>query len=438
MANITGQHWLYDWIDEFEISDRESLRTRWRSQEARSRFISLLLEPITDFSSVPASGIVVAGIGLNLSSKLVCEQAGCRATIANTVYPEVLHYFDCALMEGPSAARYRTIVLNSRGPEEVLEMLEQDVALMLYLRKIGLADYIVFAKGISDYCKECTHRYASEMGLGDLIEEERLVAIAKALSRQGRVRIVQNGPREWWGGLEHPQFDEIVGQVYEQKTRPKKLEVALTCIRHNLAELVSDAATANFLQVPLASLGKPSFFSTEEAGDSLTVDEVALRVRIPVLQGLTTEEFLKLREREYQHFAAFRSLLQQSIEETIQEAKTESPDRAAELVWRRKIQPQVVDLERKIAASRRSAARKVIAGVTVGAASAAIGSMAGAVTATLGSGLGTGIGAALGTVAALPTVMPSVAKFFEDRQAIETSNAYFLWKAAKLPHQHLT
>lgn len=437
MNAVAGQHWLYDWIDEFEISDASSLRARWNNHEARSRFLSILSTARSDFSRVPITGAVIAGTGVNIASQLTCECTRCRTIIADTEYPQILQYSDCVVMAGPPLSQYRQVTSNAKRPSDVLRFLEEDVEVMLYLRKIGLSNYIVFVDDVGHYCENCKHKVAGEMGLEYLLEEERLVEIAKSLSGQGRVEIVQHGPRIWWAGLAHPQFENMAGIILERKTRPRKTDVALKLIHRNIREIMSDAATAMALNAPLASVGKPDFFSTANGHGSLTVDDVALRVRIPVLQGLKTEEFLKLREGEYQHFEAFQVLLQQAVEKTLEEAKTSSPDKAADLVWQKEIRPQVVELQRRIEASSRSIARKAVAAISIGGASAAIGSIAGAVTATIGGTAGTALGV-LGTIAVAPVVMPHVAKFLEERQDFEASPVYFLWKAGKASAHQLT
>jgi hypothetical protein len=167
-----------------------------------------------DAGKVPLSGSIVAGMGVNLSSRATCSDSTCRIAIADNDYSQILHFFDSIVMEGPSARQYLDKVLYLE-PSKLLVSLVEDVKLMLHLRTIGLSNYIVFASGLHHYCSDCAHRQAVEMGLADFIEDDHLREVAKQLSSQGRVTIEKNGPREWWGGLEHPQFDELLGTIYE-------------------------------------------------------------------------------------------------------------------------------------------------------------------------------------------------------------------------------
>ena len=264
------------------------------------------------------------------------------------------------------------------------------------------------------------------------MNDDALRQLAKDVSRSGGVVVTQNGPREWFGSLTNPQFAGSVGFNIGRKTKPKKAEFVLHILRRQLEEMLFDAATAQGIGAPLVALGEPGFFGAQPSPSALTIDDVALRVRIPVLQGISTEKFIKLREAEYGHFQQFQVLLAEAIEETIREANVESPDTAADIVWRKKIRPQVVELERKIASSQRALTRKLLAGASAGAASAGIGSIVGALVGSAGGPIGTAVGAAVGTVGVAATALQFVTKHLEERQQFETAGTYFLWKAGKV------
>ncbi|MET8263102.1 hypothetical protein ABZU92_03810 [Micromonospora arida] len=430
-----GEHWLYDLINEFEL-DADNVHTRLASAGFRKQlFDSLGKAEEFDPSQVPLSGAVVAGIGLDLASWATCTNYKCRIRIADQEFSQVLHYFDWAVMEGPSRSRYRNFITSTKRPEQAARLfksIEDDVRLMLHLRDIGLAPYIRFSKKVDCYCASHMAEKAKELGLGSLVDDAYLTSVAKEISKQGRVSVTQTGSRLWYGRVWTPQFSDAIGAPYYQKTRPKKYEVARNIIGSHVHETLYNAVTATELRAPLSSLGDSDFFVPPAEATGLTVDDVALRVKIPVLLGLTTEQFIKLREQEYDHFVSFRKILRQAVEQTISQAQAGSPESAAEKVWRDAIQPQVIDLERKISASNRSLTRKLITGLTFGAASVGVGSVLGAVSASLGTPLGAVLGAAAGTAAVLPTTLPLVTKHFEERQQFETDGAYFVWKAKKI------
>ena len=63
--------------------------------------------------------------------------------------------------------------------------------------------------------------------------------------------------------------------------------------------------------------------------------------RVPAILGLSTENFIRLRETEYESFKRFQSLTAEAIEETIRDSGSQSPDGVADAVWQKKIRPQV-------------------------------------------------------------------------------------------------
>jgi hypothetical protein len=114
----------------------------------------------------------VAGIGFDLASRLTCSEFKYRMNTAESEYPRVLHYFDCVVMEGPAASKYRKAILEGESWDAMGDALEQDVAPMLYLRRTGLANYIVFAKRADCFCENCSREAARKLELE--VYQERL------------------------------------------------------------------------------------------------------------------------------------------------------------------------------------------------------------------------------------------------------------------------
>ncbi|RSM56605.1 hypothetical protein DMB66_33905 [Actinoplanes sp. ATCC 53533] len=137
---------------------------------------------------------------------------------------------------------------------------------------------------------------------------------------------------------------------------------------------------------------------------------------------METAELLKLRESEYEHFERFRKTLVEAIAEAIEKATTEDPEKIARSVWRDTIEPEVADIQSKISASKRSLSFKLAAGIAVGSATTAFGALA-AMPFVITAG-----------IAAAATPLLQAYKYFDDRQAVELSQMYFLWKASKHGH----
>ena len=439
MESITGQHWLYEWIDEYEVTSPDMVRSVLKSRGATDKLVHLARHqsagPTSLTQDIP-SGAVVAGLGLDLMSENTCQDFDCRAEVADYEFSQVLHYFDAVVMEGSPRPRYAHLdeIAAKPGIERAVYDLTNDVSLMLHLRDTGLVNYIIFKQRVDCFCEEHMHQYARGLGVDDLVDDDELLQLAKEMSKTGRIGLEQRGPGVWYGWLNDPDFVGNIKVPFIRKTRPKKFEVAIKILRDRLDETIFDAATARKAGIPLASLGAPGLFSRPREAPGLTLEDVALRVQIPVLVGLKTQDLIRLRESEYESFRRFQELTAEAIEETINKAAVSSPERAAEVVWQRKIRPQLVELENKMAASQRAMTRKIMLGTSFGAATAAIGSTVSAVATSGGMPLVAAIGAAAGTLGAAPTVLPFLVKRVEEQQTFETDRTYFLWKAIKASH----
>ncbi|MGW5667446.1 hypothetical protein [Micromonospora sp. NPDC003776] len=440
MESITGQHWLYEWIDEYEVTSPDMVRTVLKSSGAADKLVHLAglqsAMPMSVMDDIPSNGAVVAGLGLDLMSDNTCQDFDCRAEVADYEFSQVLHYFDAVVMEGPSRPRYTHLdeITTKRGIERAVYDLVNDVSLMLHLRNTGLANYIIFKQRVDCFCEDHALHYARMLGVDDLVDDDELLGLAKEMSKAGRVGLEERESGVWYGWLNDPDFVGNIKVPFIRKAKPKKFEVALKILRDRLVETIFDAASARRAGIPLASLGAPGLFLRPRGVPGLTVEDVALRVRIPVLVGLKTQDLIRLRESEYEHFQRFQELTAEAIDETINNAAVDSPERAAEVVWQRKIRPQLVELENRMAASRRAMTRKVMLGTSFGAATAAIGSTVSAVAVSGGMPLVAAIGAAAGTLGAAPTVLPFLVKRVEEQQQFETDRTYFLWKAIKASH----
>ncbi|WP_148112939.1 hypothetical protein, partial [Actinoplanes sp. ATCC 53533] len=379
MDLVTGQHWLYDWIDEFEITESDTLRQRIRFPGAMNRLYELAkgadkTQPSP--AAIPAS--LLASMGMDVPSGL-CSAAACRTRAIDREFGQLLHYFDYFLMQGPTHKTYLNILDSRRGNDwfqDFFTSLWNDVTMLLHLRKIGMDRYIVFINKPTSAPRAEVDSWISSLHTPLLNSIAEIAEVAKLVSREGGVEIEQTGPRRWSVGLVHPLFSGSPGMRVVQKTRPKKAAAAAALIQQQMSALFFDSQAAKEHGAPPVSLLEPSFFQRDKTTGAATVDQVALNLDIPVLANLETAELLKLRESEYEHFERFRKTLVEAIAEAIEKATTEDPEKIARSVWRDTIEPEVADIQSKISASKRSLSFKLAAGIAVGSATTAFGALA--------------------------------------------------------------
>ncbi|MFK4247691.1 hypothetical protein ACI2KV_33065 [Micromonospora chokoriensis] len=333
-------------------------------------------------------------------------------------FGNALHYFDFIMIEGPSASVY-THKINEVSSQadfnDFTHGLTQDVLLLHHMRRIALDQHIIFADKLCS-CRPHLLESANQLGIQQLTDDQSIDSLARQISKEGGVHLEQDGPKAWYGAVTHPLFQGAAGRTFRQKTRPKKYEVAKRLLESWLHSATYDAATAQRLGVPLASLAPAPLFEQTPTSGKLTVDDVGAQIRIPVLEGLLTKELITLRNQEYHHFEKYRAVLREAITETIDKTDSDSPSIVAELVWQNKVRPAIADIERKIAASNKSLRSNLL---TAGAFSA----VAGTVGAVAGLPWLVGIG-----LLAASTPLPQFFKTRESKEKIELEEMYFLWK----------
>ena len=99
------------------------------------------------------------------------------------------------------------------------------------------------------------------------------------------------------------------------------------------------------------------------------------------------------------------------------ERGTKLPQEVANAVVQEYINPELADIERRLGIARKKLTTKVGAGVALGGSTVTAGAIA-SIPLVLATG-----------VAAMATSLPQVYKYFEDRNEVQLSDLYFLWKA---------
>ncbi|WP_410811144.1 hypothetical protein [Micromonospora sp. 067-2] len=414
-------------MDEFDVVDEETAKTRLRERSAVVSLEQLATERASlNYSHVPLTGSVVAGTGLETVQAGTCGALACRRPSLDADLGSLLHYFDYVVMQGPSARDYTDLSEAIKNPDErpvAIHMAVREMECLLYLRSTGISNHIIFANKPSCFCDHHFKDHAAALGLAEMADRERIAKMAKRLSRAGLVRVEQRQPRDWYGYISEPLFFGSIGKRYRRKTAPKKAAVAEEILRRDLMAVVFDAAAAQMMGLPMASMAVPQYFDrdSESSRPRLTVDEVATQLKVPILSSLTTKQIVELRERESAHFEAFRAALREAVATTLEKIPAASPQLIGELAWQEQLKPALADLERRISASRSSLWQSSSSGLVLGVAATTVASV---VTAPWAAAM---LGAAVATT--LP--VNQISEYFKERKQVNVSPMYFLWKAKK-------
>jgi hypothetical protein len=422
----SNSFWMYRWMDERGISkpaDASRVLSRPRGLRSLQDFVESCpteLEPLDD----PLSAIA-AGRSMDLTGMLECSHWACLTQKIDGLFRDTWHYFDAIVVEGPSASRIQRLFWGSQEStaEQKSARLTDYATALLKLREQGLDRYLIFR----EKPQECTvhfEQHVHEAGLERLSKSK--VEIVDQLVADGRL---EDRPRQctdhWHFRYRHPSLavpvtGRVDGTWSREGTERRQRLAAEEVFRSLLANLSADIRNASELGVPLAAGLELHEDLLRRKAEPVHVEDVAMRLRLPVMQNMTAAEVLAFRESEDISFERMRSAIRTAIEERL---KTESdPEVAAEKIYRNVIEPEINDIDAKLKGARRGLSSKTALSLSVGAVTTTVGIIS-ALPPVVAVGLALGAGSVLhGT------------KYIDDKTQVELSDMYFLWHAERHSH----
>jgi hypothetical protein len=421
----TDTHWLYAWIDEYEIRSKHQVEALFNSGHAVQRLYELALQdkqrPLSEFSGERPD--IIAGYNMDLSGKMSCGHHECLAEELNRLFSKVWHYFDRIVVEGPSASRWAREIENTPRDKRprMIWNLSEAVATLLHLREIGADRYLVFHRKPHAFCQNHLERLAQELGLTALTNESVDSEAVDAILQGADISLTKSPRSEWGFTYRHPSLGEDIIGVIVQKKRPRFSDIAQELYRRTRLGLIGDIALARQMNLPLALTVGPLPVRLDQTVSSRQVDEslVALELALPVISGVSADDLLRFREDHWPHFERFRSTLRAAIREQIERVGSTSPNAIAHAVRTEFIEPELADIARRLRVANRSLSTKSGAAFAVGTVVTSVGLIIAApIVVTAG-------------VAASIAGVQSILKYVDDKGSLETSDLYFLWRASR-------
>lgn len=424
MNDTSDQYWLGRWVDEYEVRRREDVARLFTFPGPVSRLAELASAAPTFHKPRKVPDLsVAAGRGIDLSGYMSCGAFECMRKQVDRSYGRILHYFDYIIAEGLSPRGFleRLESTPKRFHVELQYELEEDVAILLYLRKIGAAKHVIFQDKPRAYCKGCMDSHAHRLHIPSYTDSSVLDHAAERIEREAEIRTHwRKGFWNYW--VLHDFFDEPAsGQVKRAKKKPlSREEVARAVIKNYSGGSLADVVFASAMNSPLARVIDVPWIDDATKTDSSFEEAVALGLRLPILEGVSIKDLIKLREDEQPAFIGFRDALLRAIRRQIDLAGARSPSEIANAVIREEVEPELAKIDQRLRVNQKKLSRN--AGVAVGAA---------AITTGLIASFPLVIDA--GIVAAVTATVPHVINYFTSRgDDIEMSSMYFLWSAKKL------
>jgi hypothetical protein len=240
-----------------------------------------LWEGLTEESTNP----IVAGRAIDLSGELDCNHLNCLKAKVDDLFRRVWHYFDEIVVEGLSP--YIASRMIEEDPERALRLIEHHSKMLLYVRRIGAEDLLVFRQKLPG-CAQHYRRHLDEVGLTGLLE--RSSWLIDRLAEDGEVIELKPHNDHWDYVFRHPMIEHLAsGGVYPEedsadpKANPQRA-VAEAVFKKYSAHLVSDVHTARRLSTPLAASVSLHTQVLDRSVPEAAEAEVALNLALPVLK----------------------------------------------------------------------------------------------------------------------------------------------------------
>ncbi len=416
--------WLSRWADERQLASVETFERYLKNARqfdelveaaALAEHVSLSeVDPLGDYANP-----VIASSGIDLSGRLACNHHACLEEQVDKLFRKVWHYFDGVVVTGPDAHRFRSGVHYDKN--KAIEYVTHQFYVHRYVREIGAEPWLAYRPKVP-LCKTHADRHAAELGLLFAVEG-RHEDVIKRLLDESEVEIATDSDTgKSWYSLHHDRFAIPMGsrvEVYEARPNDQtKALVVADIVDRLIAYVASDVETARALNAPLMAEASALSLSTTRGVDEAST---ALSLELPVLEGISTAELLRIISEERLSFERFRSALREAIRESVANSQNADPVQTARSIQNDVLEPALNEIQQRLIVAERLAARKTGLDVVLGTVTATVGAL-------LGMPLMIGTG-----VAAAASSLRHTHKFMEEQAEVQLSEMYFLWQLEVAP-----
>jgi hypothetical protein len=416
-----SDYWLLDWIDDEGIADLDVIRGVLNTKSGYKRMLSAADTARRHLPDPPRDGkSLVTGSGLDLSGVLGCNFAGCLMQTVDKLVRRSWCYFDRVVVTGLDPNEFLQLAVQgdkafARG------LIVNHAEAALHVRDIGAEEFITFRRK-AQLCTDHWAQHAVEAGLPPV--DPAIDALADELAQGYRLKLEQTG-KVFSYSFSHPLlYTTTYGEV---RKRPKKKDLAKALIRRQAARIVAGLTRSVWLCREVhGALGQSALEGgkvvTVQNSDHPSVADVAMNLRLPVLEGASVEQLLALRRDDASEFEVFRGALTKTIEERVKALPDERADRVGQSVVEDVLQPAMAALDLRMRKSARLLGERSVEAVAAGGMVTTIGLLASAPLTIPGLILASGVAATGG------------AEFLKQRRDLELSDLHFLWRADKSLH----
>jgi hypothetical protein len=421
-ADLPG-YWLFEWLDSHRISSDRDLRTALGTSATLSELRDVAEEWWTSPPKTPSKGTnLLASSGLRLDDRLSCPRLDCRRNQVDVLFRHAWHYFDSILL--PDGVGQLLLHRDESLPGETfLTQLFDLIAVAKYIRDIGASELVHYYARTWPPVTENVSGLVSDKNEDDFFQAYWDV-VAK-LGEQGEYFLEERGAETVRVSVRDPNlgYNHFIS-VEVPKPKERIEDLILECARQvalvHLWELGVDLQAHQ--QLGGSALGSTVWshkrFMSSNAPTS--AGDVAMRLTLPILIDIPVKELITVRDAEAESFQVFRTALTRAAQEMIRKGPVTNPQEIADSIVREIINPELAKLTHRLNLAQQALTRKTTISIAMSGLAITCGVLLGAPSSVAGlAGAGifaSGLGAA-------------VSKHVDEKQEIQLSDMYFLWKA---------
>lgn len=417
---MAGQDWVLAWMNDLGIRSFTSLHSHLGDFTSRTALIDRAEEASEESPVFPEVGdySVLASRQADMSYDVSCAHWDCQGPALEQLLRSTCHYFDKVVVRGLSPQMIVEWIRDGAGVT-AMAIMQSYAETLLHLKESGGLHLLEFAQ--KHYpCPYHWEMHLEEAGLSH-IRSAAPEVIDELMNNGELVHFGRNADGAWSFEFRHPFFQvPLIARVPMEgdldPTVDRERIAAEGAFQYLAAWLVSDVRTAQQARIPLAGVSNwlPAAVPNDDIG------EVALRLRIPVLEGAPIRELLAIREHEAASFRRFRDAVRLALKElTAQRDEGTGAAAIAQQVVADVIQPALHDIERKLEVAKKVLGRKTAVSAGVGSAMVLTGFVA-----TMPLLVPAGIAAGL-------TSLAHYNSHVDNKRDVELSDMYFLWQVAQ-------
>ncbi|HWZ96990.1 MAG TPA: hypothetical protein VN025_04445 [Candidatus Dormibacteraeota bacterium] len=414
-------YWMFDWLEDNHLTTQEevvSLLPKYGViEDLRLRAEAAATSAGAQVAAAPS---ILAGTGIDLTGgHTACPSPTCMRFQVDQLFKHVWHYFEKIVVRDavtPALLQSAEIPL-----QHLTETIIVHSAPLLYLREIGAEHLIEFVP--KTVCYEHPDAHAKDAGLEGILEKKQL--LIKEICSGSQLFKVEESAGTITYRLQTAAFADNVlmkfGDNFRETPEVIKQILVERSFDEYVADLTADITAARELKMPLGTI-RPLHSKLLAASSAPSIAEVVFQLDLPILNGLSPKQLIKLRQEEQESFVNFRNSLKKAVADRLKTSSETNPHELAEEIRQDVIEPSLFAIRQRLEVSKKALAKKSGVSMFLGAIGATCGLLA---------GLGPAGALAAGTAICLAGTSNAASKSLEESHQIELDGMYFLWKASE-------